>query len=128
VNLLDTANADYVWDRFTEFYGRGFLTEFGELPNKSWIEALGQLSPQDVERGVKASQSSGSDFAPRLPRFLAMCQPPIVEDVYRHERETQMLLERRRSVQSTPEVRRAEMAKIRAQLTTFKPREESNDS
>lgn len=113
-----------VWDRFTQIYGRSFLTEFGELPNEAWIEEIEKLSPQDVERGIKASQASGSDFAPRLPRFLAMCQPPIVEDVYKQERETQLLLERRRNVQSTPEVRRAELAKMKADLVTFKPQGE----
>jgi hypothetical protein len=108
-------NTLYVWARFAEIYGRGFLTEFGELPNQSWIAEIEQLSPQDVERGIKASQASGSDFAPRLPRFLALCKPPIVVDVYRQERETRNRLDLPRP-KSSREVREIELAKIRQEL------------
>jgi len=127
-NLHDTANADCVWLTFGKLFN-GFATTNGELPNELWVEELAQLQPRDIQKGIEAVKRSGSDFAPSLPKFLKLCDPVIAEDVYRHERETQKLLERRRGTPaSTPEVRRAEMAKIRAQLTTFKPREESNDS
>lgn len=77
-----------VWDKFSQIYGRGFLTEFGDIPNDSWIEEIEKLSPADVERGIKASQALGTDFAPRLPKFLKLCEPPIVEDEKKQERET----------------------------------------
>lgn len=47
---------------------------------------------------------------------ILICQPPIVEDVYKQERETRLMLENRKTIQSSAEVRKAEMAKIRAEL------------
>jgi hypothetical protein len=112
-------NAVYVWDALAQIYGAAFTNQFGEKPNQFWNAKLSELSPSDIQFGLEQCQRSGNQFAPNLPQFLAYCTPPIVEDVYKNERETQMLLERRRSVQSTPEVRRAELAKMKADLVTF---------
>jgi hypothetical protein len=109
---------------FSEFYGNAFVTAFSEVPNDSWIEELAQLSPQDVQRGVNASKRSGSDFAPSLPKFLKLCEPPIVEDVYRHERETQLLLEQRRSTpNASDDVKKQALAEMK-NLLKFKPQGE----
>lgn len=95
------------------------MNQFGELPNEIWIEELAKFSPRDIQNGIEAVKRSGSDFAPSLPKFLKLCEAPIVEDVYKQERETQLLLERKRNVQSTPGVRKAELEKMKASLVTF---------
>lgn len=104
-----------VWRKFTEFYGSAWLSEFGEQPNQSWIEELARLSPRDVETGLNQCKRSGSNFAPRLPQFLAYCVPPIIEDVYRHERETYQRLSLPKQ-RASAEVRQAAMAQIRTEL------------
>ena len=112
---LSTDNADNVWLAFAQIYGSAFVSQFGDLPNQIWIEELAQLSPRDVELGIKQSIRSGSGFSPSLPQFLAYCVPAIVEDVYRLEKETRIRLDAPKNVASF-EVRRAEMAKIRGEL------------
>jgi hypothetical protein len=48
--------------------------------------------------------------------FLGYCTEPVVEDVYKQERDTQLMLENRRTIQSSVEVRKAEIAKMKAEL------------
>ena len=104
-----------MWRVFSQIYGSSFVTQFGEVPNDIWIEELAKFSPHDVEFGIEQCKRSGSDFAPSLPRFLAYCTPPIVEDVYKQERETRerYLLPKPKA---SKEVREAAMAQIRKEL------------
>jgi hypothetical protein len=112
---IEPSNAIFVWREFSAIYGNAWLNEFGERPNHVWIEELAKLSPRDIETGLNQCKRSGSNFAPRLPQFLAYCVPQIVEDVYRHERETYQRLNLPKP-ESNPEIRRIEMAKIRTEL------------
>lgn len=96
-------------------YGAGFVTQFGEKPPRIWIEELGQISVRDIENGLRQCKRTASNFAPSLPQFLAYCQPVEMEDVKKKERETYQRLGLPKP-ESNPEIRRAEIAKMKAEL------------
>jgi hypothetical protein len=96
-------------------YGNSFTSNFGTTPNLFWIEDLAQFSPVDIQRGIEQCRRSNSPFPPNLGQFLAYCTPPIVEDVYKQERETRerYLLPKPKASET---VRQAAMAQIRKEL------------
>lgn len=108
--------AFYVWDKMKGIFGNAFTSSFGEIPTQLWIESMAALSEKDINAGLNKVLRGGYDFAPNLSKFLKLCTPETVEDVYKQERETQLMLENRRTIKSSSEVRRAEMAKIKATL------------
>jgi hypothetical protein len=62
-----------------------------------------------------SNKRSGSDFAPSLPRFLAYCVPPIVEDAKKQERETYQRLSLPKK-RASAETRQAAMVQIWTEL------------
>lgn len=107
-------NAIYVWEKFKSIFGGSFLAGFGELPDSVWIEAMAQLSEKDINAGLNKVLRGGYDFAPSLSKFLKLCEPETVEDVYKNERETYLMIENRKTIQRSSEVRKAEIAKMKA--------------
>lgn len=97
-------------------FGNGFTSSFGEIPTSLWIESLSELNEKDINAGLNKVLRGGYDFAPNLSKFLKLCEPETVEDVYKQERETQLMLENRRTITSSSEARKAEIAKMKAVL------------
>ena len=122
-NTIAPHNAIRVWRVFSHIYGSTFVTQFGELPNQIWIEELAKFSPHDIEFGIEQCKRSGSDFAPSLPKFLAYCTPPIVEDVYRQERETRIMLDAPKRT-STADVRKSAILEMKQSCRTYPPPQE----
>ncbi len=62
-------------------YGDGFRAKFGRAnPEKFqsvWAEELGDLTMQEIRRGVDACKVQFPDFPPALPRFAQLCRPSI---------------------------------------------------
>jgi hypothetical protein len=108
--------AFYVWDKMKGIFGNGFTSSFGEIPSQLWIESMSALSEKDINAGLNKVLRGGYDFAPNLSKFLKLCTPETVEDVYKTERETYLMLENRKTIQSSAEVRKAEIAKMKAEL------------
>lgn len=113
-------NAILVWDIFSQLYGAGFTSSFGFEPSRIWIEELAKFSPRDIEFGIEQCKRSGSDFAPSLPRFLAMCQPPIVEDVYAGERNAKKLIAAKPNYQCSEAVKNSALAEMN-KILRFNP-------
>ena len=99
-----------------EMFGAGWVSQFGESPKQIWVDSLAQLSSAEINRGLNAVLKSRAKYAPNLPVFLGYCTEPVVEDVYKQERDTQLMLENRRTIQSSADVRKAEIAKMKAEL------------
>lgn len=99
-----------------EMFGNAWVTMFKDVPNQTWIDALSQLTEKDINRGLNNIIRDGLDYPPNLPKFLNFCKPEIVEDVYKQERETYLMLENRRTIQRSSDVRKAEIAKMKSAL------------
>lgn len=97
-------------------FGNGFTSAFGEIPTTLWIESLDKLDMKNINIGLTKVLKGGYDFAPNLSKFLKLCEPETVEDVYKQERETRLMLENRKTIQSSAEVRKAEISKMKAAL------------
>lgn len=108
--------AFYVWEQLKGIFGNGFTSAFGEIPTALWIESLDKLDTKNINIGLTKVLKGGYEFAPNLSKFLKLCEPETVEDVYKQERETRLMLENRRTIQSTAEVRKAEIAKMKQAL------------
>lgn len=109
-------NAIYVWDKFKSIFGIGFLASFGECPDLLWIESMSRLSEKDINMGLNKVLHGGYDFAPSLSKFLKLCEPETFEDVYKLERETLMLLEKRKNIRGSADVRESALAEMRKML------------
>lgn len=116
-------NAIYVWDALAQIYGAAFTNQFGTRPNQFWNAKLSELSLVDIQFGLEQCQCSRNQFAPDLPQFLAYCTPPIVEDVYKSCRETQILLAKPKP-ECSEAVKNAALAEMK-NLLKFKPKMEA---
>ncbi len=106
-------------------FGGGFVGTFGEFPNEIWIEELARIKPRDIQNGIEQCKRSGFEFAPSLPKFLKLCEPPIVEDVHKQLRETQekYLDVPKRKQNATPSLRKTAFLEMK-NLLKFKPQGE----
>ena len=109
-------NAFYVWEKMRGIFGNAFTSAFSEIPTDLWIEAMAQLSEKDINAGLNKVLRGGYDFAPSLSKFLKLCEPETVEDVYKQERETYLMLENRKTIQKSSEVRKEEIAKMKQMM------------
>lgn len=71
---------------------------------------------KNINIGLTKVLKGGYDFAPNLSKFLKLCEPETVEDVYKQERDTQLMLENRRTIQSSADVRKAALAEMKQML------------
>jgi len=67
-----------------ESYGNAFVNQFGEEPNPTWIAGLSTLTDEQLRYGFTNAMAAGSDFAPSLPAFIALCTP----DDWEHNRQS----------------------------------------
>lgn len=99
----------------SEMFGSGWVSQFGESPTQLWVDSLAQLSSADINRGLNAVLTSRAKYAPNLPIFLGYCTAPIVEDVYKQERDTYARLSAPKPERNA-EVRRAAILKMKEEL------------
>jgi hypothetical protein len=118
-SLTNPENAIYVWYKLTSIFGVAFSASFGEQPDELWIEALALLSEKDINAGLSKVLRGGYDFAPNLSKFLKLCEPEKFEDVYKQERETQLYIERKKSVTSSDDIRKSALAEMRKLLRSY---------
>lgn len=71
--------ATRLWQRFTEMYGARFLESFGGKPTDSWVDAMGDLSPQQVKGALAKIRNSGGAHPPSLPEFIGMAKGVMPE-------------------------------------------------
>jgi hypothetical protein len=62
--------ATRVWTRLSEMYGNRFLREYGEKPNRSWVEAVARMSDDQVIAALRNLAEQGSVHPPTLPQFV----------------------------------------------------------
>lgn len=111
MNGHDARVAARIWSRMTEIYGHRWASAMGEAPTESWSMAIGQLSHDELKRGLRACMTSGEAWPPSLPQFVAMCRPPRRENAaaYRYDRQLPAPV-------STRERAQTELAAMRARL------------
>lgn len=54
----------------TSLYGRQLIEDYGDRPNKAWLEALSSMTPREAALGYKACKASGDNWSPKLPLFI----------------------------------------------------------
>lgn len=59
-----------VWTRLSEMYGHRFLREYGETPNRSWVDAVSRMSDDQVIAALRNLADQGSVHPPTLPQFV----------------------------------------------------------
>jgi hypothetical protein len=73
-NHIDTSNAMMVWKAMTQMFGTGWINKHGESPMPVWVTQLHHLSDTQIKKGLRECADSGTEFAPSLPAFIAMCR------------------------------------------------------
>lgn len=61
-------------------FGGAWLQKFGETPNKTWQQALTQLTDDEIIYGLQKTLEAQSEFPPSLPVFLSRCKDLINSD------------------------------------------------
>ena len=81
-----------LFQKMEDRYGDLWATRYGSFPRsrvkQTWAEDLGDLTGEEVARGVAACRSA--KFPPTLPEFRALCRPPIDFEIAFHEAIQQM--------------------------------------
>lgn len=78
ISRTDTINhrhMDRLWQRLSETFGAAFTTPYGHKPNQSWIDALRDLTVDEVRKGLDKLFTWESDFPPNALQFRDMCRP-----------------------------------------------------
>jgi hypothetical protein len=58
-----------------EMYGHKFTSTYGDVPNETWAQALGNFTGAEIATGLKACFQREDNWPPSLPEFLQMCRP-----------------------------------------------------
>lgn len=78
-SVLPDAWVRRIFERMEDRYGDLWAQRFGGIPvermARTWAEDLGDLSGDEVARGVSACRDI--KFPPTLPEFRALCRKPI---------------------------------------------------
>ncbi len=61
------------WYKMVEIFGNQLLNEYGTDIPEIWMEAIEELTPEQIKCGFEGIKKSRSPFTPRLPVFLAYC-------------------------------------------------------
>ena len=61
------------WYKMVEIFGNQLLNEYGTDIPEIWMEAIEELTPEQIKCGFDGIKKSRSPFTPRLPVFLAYC-------------------------------------------------------
>lgn len=78
-SVLPDTWVEKLFQKMEDRFGDLWANRYGAFPRarvkQTWAEDLGDLSGEEVARGVSASKSI--KFPPTLPEFRALCRPPI---------------------------------------------------
>jgi hypothetical protein len=91
--------ASRVWIRLAEMHGDRFLREYGEKPNRTWIEAIDRMSDEQVIAALRRLAEQNRAHPPTLPEFVSAgtTKPKnqfgldYVPEVYREHRHERLL-------------------------------------
>jgi len=64
---------DILWERLTEIYGHKWTSSYGEIPNKTWINGLLFIDPENIKKGLTELLKNKSEWPPSLPEFINLC-------------------------------------------------------
>jgi hypothetical protein len=111
--------ASRVWIRLAEMHGDRFLREYGEKPNRTWIEAIDRMSDEQVIAALRRLAEQNRAHPPTLPEFVSAgtTKPKnefgldYVPQVYRETR-----FERRLDAPRNDDAAREHLAAMRAAL------------
>lgn len=70
-----------------DIYGHKWISAFGESDiDGTWSIALGDLTPEELGRGLRACVERDDPWPPSLPEFRRLCRPPKRENeaMYRY--------------------------------------------
>ena len=67
-----------LWVRLAEIYGQGFVTQYGEMPSRSWKDLLRGISPDQIKSGLEKLTKRESSFPPNAIEFRQLCIPPTI--------------------------------------------------
>lgn len=110
-----STNSLMVWVAMTEIFGNRWINDFGDTPPQLWTRKLAELSENEIKHGINKLMDSDCSYTPNLSQFVGLCKIEVIEDVYKQERETYARLTQQKPA-SSAEVRRAEIAKMKATL------------
>ena len=71
--LISAKHISRLWILMTEMYGHKWLKSFGEQDQGTWLRVLGNVTVEQMRRGIEIIANSGSEWPPSLPEFKAMC-------------------------------------------------------
>lgn len=113
-------NAIYVWEKMQEIFGNSWSNQYSMTPNSTWIAELSQLSEIEITRGLNAVLKSRAKYVPNLATFLGMCE--LVDDRTPEQRAFDARVKENSKMLAlpkpppNPEIRKAEIAKMKAAL------------
>jgi hypothetical protein len=65
-----------------DIYGSQWISSHGETPTPMWAEMIGELTDEQVRRGIEGCKRNDSPFPPSLGQFRSWTkgsqQPPVV--------------------------------------------------
>ena len=71
-----------LWDTLTEFYGSAFVSQYGDQPSWTWLDALSDLSTADYGVGISKLKTRDSSFPPNPAEFHSLAR-----DNWEHRRQ-----------------------------------------
>ena len=68
---------DRLWQRMIETYGNKWTSNYGFVPNQSWIDGLADMCIEDIITGLHRLKSFQNDegWPPTLLQFRDLCRP-----------------------------------------------------
>lgn len=73
------AKAARVWRAMREMFGSTWASQYGAVPNDTWMRALARLTDAQLVNGLNTVAQSNREFPPTLPQFIEHCaynRPP----------------------------------------------------
>jgi hypothetical protein len=71
---------DMVWSALAQMYPSIFVAKYGEKPLPVWRSQLKNIPMERLQRGLKMTLHSKSDFPPSLPTFMVYCAQRFDEE------------------------------------------------
>lgn len=74
---LKPSHFTLLWQRMAEVYGHQWTSSFGTEPNQAWIDALADMTTDDIRTGLVNLKSFASDdgWPPNALQFRELCRP-----------------------------------------------------
>lgn len=104
-------------------YGHRWSSQYGKQPAAVWVSGLGDLSADEIKRGMEGCVMRPDGWPPSLPEFRAMCKPvvAVIPACHRPAQPFAAALPKPAKI-TAPGDARARLAAIRAKITAGKLR------